>query len=141
MVDIAQGDRGEIELVGRDGRGFGFVPVSVIYGPNSVTTSFFVADRAYRIKTIICRPEVAGIDPGAVSAVIRKVPAGTAAGSGTAVQSGSFNLKGTAAANQSAALSATDSDLNLAQNEALAVTFTGTLTAAVGAITVNLCPR
>lgn len=108
------------------------------YTALSVDKTFFVAPRACRVKAITGRVTVAGADAGAVTAVVRKVPSGTAITSGTALHSGTFNLKGTADTNQALTLSTTASDIELAAGDALAVDFTGTLTSATGSISVGL---
>ena len=95
---------------------------------------FFVADRAYTILSIVGRVEVAGADIGGVTGVVVKAASGTALTSGTALHSGSFNLKGAAATNQTLTLTNTI----LAAGDALALDLTGVSTAAVGAITVLL---
>ena len=110
------------------------------YNASSVDLTFYVAPRAMLVTGINCRPTVAGTDAGAVTAVIRKVPSGTAITSGTALHSSSFNLKGTANTNQALTLSTTGSNLLLAAGDALAVDFTGTLTSATGSVTVALIP-
>jgi hypothetical protein len=81
-----------------------------------------------------------GTDGGAVTAVIRKVPSGTAIGSGTVLHSGSINLKGTADTLQTLALSSNPDDLVLAVGDSLALDVTGVLTSATGVATCGLCP-
>lgn len=119
----------------------GVVAASVEYLAASVDKVFFVAPRPYRVIGVTGRVTVAGTDAGAVTAAIRTVASGTAIGSGTLVHSGTMNLKGTANTNQDLTLSTTSADLDLAEDEALAVDFTGTLTSATGVITVFLAPR
>lgn len=114
--------------------------VSVTYNASSVDLTFYVASRAMLVTGITGRPTVAGTDAGAVTAIVRKVPDATAIGSGTALHSGSYNLKGTASTNQTLTLSTTGSDLLLAAGDALALDVTGTLTSATGTVTVSLLP-
>ncbi len=141
-IDLKQTDAGDLELVGGGGtQGTGFIPVSVMYIATSVDQTFFVADRAYRVKSIIGVPDVAGTNGSAVTATIRKAASGTALTSGTALHSGTFDLKGTVATNKALTLSTTAGVLDLAAGDRLVVDFTGTLTSAVGAITVALTPR
>jgi hypothetical protein len=116
----------------------GFLPVSSEYTASSVGKTIFVASRSYIVKAVRGRVTAAGTDASAVSAVVRKVSSGTAIASGTAVHSGTFNLKGAANTNQTMTLSATSTDLVLQPGDALAIDFTGTLTAATGVITVEL---
>lgn len=118
----------------------GFVPVSFYWVPGSVDTPFFVASRAYRVKSIRTRVEVAGTDGGAVTAIIVKAASGTAITAGTALHTGTIDLKGTAATNQPITLSATASDLEIAAGTCIGIDFTGTLTSAVGTVTVTLAP-
>lgn len=118
----------------------GFLTVTLDYLAASVDKVCFVAQRPYRVKGIRGRVEVAGTDAGAVTAIIRKAPDGTAVASGTALHSGTFNLKGTAATKQDLTLSTTSSDLSIAAGDAIGVDFTGTLTAATGTIAVLLAP-
>lgn len=118
----------------------GVVFVDIEYNASSVSKSSFVANRAYRVKSIIGRVEVAGTDAGTVTATAAKVASGTAIASGTALHSGTMNLKGTAATNQTLTLSTTSSDLTINQGDAIGVIFAGTLTAATGVITIALNP-
>ena len=99
----------------------------------------FVATRAYRVKTITGRVEVAGTNGSAVTAVIGKVASGTAVASQTALHTGTFDLKGTAATNQVLTPEAA-ANLSIAAGNAIGIVFTGVLTAATGVITVNLVP-
>lgn len=111
------------------------------YNPSSVDTPFFVAaGRAFRVVGIIGRVEVAGTDGGTVTAVVKKAASATAITSGTALHSSTYNLKGSAATNQTLTLSATSSDLDIASGTCIGVDFTGTLTSATGTITVLLAP-
>lgn len=140
-VSIVQQADGSLSFEGRDGTKRGTEVAETEWVAASVDKTFFVAFRDYRIKAITARVTVAGTDAGAVSAVIAKVPSGTAIGSGTTLHSGTINLKGTADTNQTLTLSTTDSDLDLDDGQALAINFTGTLTAATGVVCVALAPR
>lgn len=117
-----------------------WVPVSHRWTATSADETFFVANRAYRVLAATARVEVAGTDGGAVTAVVKKAASGTAITSGTALHTGNINLKGTAATNQSLSLSATSSDLDIASGTCIGIDYTGTLTSAVGCVTVLLCP-
>lgn len=108
------------------------------YNASSVNKTFFIATAPMKVTAIIPRVTVAGTDGSAVTAVVRKVPSGTAITGGTALHSGSFDLKGTANTNQSLTLSTTAADLLLATGDAIAIHFTGTLTSATGVIAVFL---
>lgn len=140
-VDLWQRPDGGLGVVGTDGTATsGFVAVSGVYNASSVDFSFFVADRSYRVVGIRGVPDVAGTDGGAVTAVVRKVPSGTALTSGTALHSSTYNLKGTAATTQTLTVSTTASDLAVAAGDRIAIDFTGVLTSATGVITVSLAP-
>jgi hypothetical protein len=139
-VNIRQDDDGYMGLPGEDSGDGPFIMAGAEYVAASVDKStFFVAPRALRVVGITGRVTVAGTDAGAVTATVRKVASGTAIASGTALHSGTFNLKGTADTNQTLTLSTTAGDLDVPSGTALAVDFTGVLTAATGAITVAMC--
>jgi len=144
-VDIRQGVDGGLEMVGDQNStrnptaNTGFIAASINYNVPAADASFFVADRAYVVKGIRGVNDVIGTG-GACTAVVRKVPTGTALASGTALHSSTYNLVGTAATNQILTLSTTASDLLLAAGDRLAVDYTGTATSAVGCITVTLAP-
>lgn len=144
-LDIRQNADGSLDLVGDQNStrnptaGVGFIGASINYNVPAADTSFFVADRAYVVKGIRGVNDVIGTG-GACTAVVRKVPTGTALTSGTALHSSTYNLVGTAATNQILTLSTTASDLLLAAGDRLAVDYTGTATSAIGCITVTLSP-
>ena len=139
MPQLKQNDDSSMGIEGSAGGKGGFVPVTMRYDANSVDAPFFTADRPYVVHAIRGRVEVSGTG-GACTATIRKVPSGTALGSGTALHSGSFNLEGTAATNQTLTLSTTASTVKLAAGDSLAFDITGTATSALGSITVTLSP-
>lgn len=116
----------------------GSIPVSFFYEATVADSSFFVADRAYRVKSIVGCVEVVGTDAGAVTAVIRKAPSATDIAAGTALHSGTFNLKGTVDTNQTLTLSTTDADLSIASGDRIGFDLTGVPTAARGFVTVLL---
>ena len=138
MPEIKQNDDGSMDLIGSDNAPLGFINAETEWLATSVGKSFFVANRHLIVKSITARVEAAGTDAGGVTAVVRKVPSGTAITSGTALHSGSINLKGTAATNQALTLSTTASDLSIPAGTAIAIDLTGTLTAATGTVTVSL---
>jgi hypothetical protein len=92
------------------------------------------------VKAITGSPTVAGSDGGAVTAAIKKASSTTAIASGTALHSGTFNLKGTADTVQNLTLSTTEAVDIISAGDRIGVDFTGTLTDAVGCITVLLAP-
>lgn len=144
-VDFRQGADGGLEMVGDQNStrnptaNTGFVSASIGYNVPATDASFFVADRAYVVKGIRGVNDVIGTG-GACTAIVRKVPTGTALTSGTALHTGSFNLVGTAATNQILTLSTTGSDLLLAAGDRLALDYTGTATSAIGCVTVHMSP-
>jgi hypothetical protein len=139
MPNIKQNPDGSLGIDGVATGDGGFIPVTIQYLAATVDSAFFVADRPYIVKAVRGRVDVAGTG-GACTAVIRKVPSGTAITSGTAVHSGSFNLVGTVNTQQALTLSATATDVLMAAGDALAFDLTGTATSAVGCITVTLSP-
>lgn len=140
-VNIKQNDDGSMGLQGKDAGEGGFVPINIEWLAASVDKIAFVATRAYTVKAITARVEVAGTDAGAVTGAIKKAASATAIASGTALHSGTINLKGTAATNQALTLSTTDTDLDIAAGDAIGIDFTGVLTAATGAVTITLAPK
>jgi hypothetical protein len=105
---------------------------------NSVDAVFFTATREYRVVGIRARIEVAGTDGSAVTATVKKAPSATSIASGTALHSGTIDLKGAASTNQTITLSTTTTDLDIAVGTSIGIDFTGTLTSAVGTVTVYL---
>lgn len=140
MINLKQLPDGSAGLEGSDAGTAEFLVASSEWTAASVDKTFFVAPRAMIVQSIRARVEVAGTDGSAVTAVIRKVPSGTAITSGTALHSSSINLKGTAATNQSLTLSTTATTVALAAGDALAIDFTGTLTLATGVVSVAMNP-
>jgi hypothetical protein len=140
MPNIRQNDDGSFGIEGKDGGKGGFVKINIPYNASSVDSVNMVAARSYRVIDVRGRVEVAGTDAGAVTAAVKKAPSGTAIGSGTALHSSTFNLKGTAATNQTLTLSTTSADLDIAVGDSIGVDLTGTLTSATGVLTITLAP-
>jgi hypothetical protein len=138
MANILQGDKGEADIEHGGQGSKGFVNVSIEYSASSVDKVSFVAPRRYIVKSIVGRPTVAGTDAGAVTAVIKKAASGTAITAGTALHSGTYDLKGTA--NTIQTLSVTAADNEIPAGTAIGIDFTGTLTSATGVVTVLLAP-
>lgn len=137
--NLKQNPDGSMGIQGADLGEGPFIHATFEWNASSVDKTFFLAHRAMIVKGIIGCPTVIGSDGSAVTAVIRKVPDTIAIGSGTALHSGSLDLKGTAATNQSLTLSTTLATLALAAGDRLAIDFTGTLTAATGVGSVVMC--
>lgn len=129
-------------LVGRAtvGSAQGTIQASTHWIPTSVDGIFFTATRACRVVGITARVEVAGTDGSAVTAIVKKAASGTAITSGTALHSSTINLKGTAATNQGLTLSTTSTDLDIPAGTCIGIDYTGTLTTAVGGVTVMMEP-
>jgi hypothetical protein len=117
----------------------GLVVASFPYEPTVLDSTFFVANRDYRVVGITGRVEVIGTG-GACTAVIKKATSGTDIASGTALHSSSFNLVGTVDTNQTLTLSTTATDLNIASGTAIGFDLTGTPTSARGVISVYMLP-
>ena len=140
MINLKQASDGSMGLEGLDYGAGQFVNVNIEYNAASVDKVAFVATRSFIVKAITARPTVAGTDGGAVTAVIKKAASATAITSGTALHSGTFNLKGAANTTQALTLSTTATDLQVPAGTAIGIDFTGTLTSATGVVTVSLCP-
>ena len=138
MTNFIQREDGSSGIEGKDYGAGAPVFVKIEYLAASVDKIAYVASRAMRVVGITGRVEAAGVDAGAVTAVVKKAASGTAIASGTALHSGTFNLKGTAATNQELTLSTTSSDLDIPAGTAIGVDFTGVLTTATGAICIAL---
>lgn len=128
------------QSVGFDGvgspAGGAFVNINIEYNASSIDKVCFVATRSYRVKAISGSPTVAGSNGGAVTAQIRKASGTTAIASGTVLHSGTYNLKGTADTVQN--LTVVEADSLISAGDRIGIDFTGTLTDAVGCVTVCL---
>lgn len=100
---------------------------------------FFIANKTYLVKQIV---EIhATACATAATCVVKKVGSGITVANGTALQSSTFALDGTANTLQTATLSTNTSTLTLVAGDRLAVDYTGTLTSLAGpCITVYLQP-
>ena len=140
MPSLKQNPDGSMGIQGSDADNGGFVAVSIEYNASAIDKVSFVATRKYVVQGISGRPTIAGTDGGAVTAVIKKMTGVVAITAGTALMSSTYNLKGTADTVQSLALTATVADLEIPAGTAIGIDFTGTLTSAVGVVTVMLAP-
>ena len=113
--------------------------INLNYTASLVTQTIFTATRACRVKAIIGRTRVAG-SGGACTIAFFKCATTVAVGSGVALHSGSFNLVGTADANQTLTLSTTVADVTLAAGDSIGYVLTGTATSAVGSVSVHIAP-
>jgi len=137
MPNIKQGADGGTGLEGRDGGPGPIIHSTINYNVPVAATAVCLlnAGRAMVIDSIIGRPFVAGTG-GAATIALWKAPSGTAPISGTALHSGTFNMVGTIHTDQTLTLTT----VAVAAGEAVFAVFTGTATAAIGAITVNARP-
>jgi len=101
----------------------------------------YIAPQPVTVTAITGRVGTPGSDGGAVTATIYKAASGTAPGSGSALHTGTYNLKGTADTNQNLALHGTAANLQLDAGDAIVMVSTGTTTAADGMVSVQVLPR
>lgn len=95
----------------------------------------FIAPYAMTITGISEVHAVAGGDASAVTLNVTNDPSGFVAGAGTTIQSGTFNMKGTANTVQTATLVSGPSPLlTLAAGDRLGANFTGTITSLAGVV-------
>lgn len=118
----------------------GLTVASFSWDPNVADATFFVANRDWRVVAITARVEVAGTDGGAVTGTIKKAASGTDIASGTALHTGSIDLKGTVDTNQSLTISTTLTTLDIPSGTAIGFDLTGTPTTARGVVSVFLLP-
>lgn len=101
-----------------------------------VDQSFFIADRAYKVKAIYEIHATAGNDAGAVNVQVTKDTGTDAPGAGTDLLTNNtnagFNMKGTANTLQTGTLTATAASLLLAAGDRLSVDFAGVVTTLAG---------
>lgn len=101
--------------------------------------AFFTAPVACIVLSANERHSTLGTDGSAVTVMLKKVPSGTAAASGTDCLSAALSLKTTNDTNQAGALHATPANYTLAAGDSLALVLTGTPTAVAGvAFTVDI---
>lgn len=99
----------------------------------------FIATEAFELISVSERHLVAGSDAGAVTAMLKKVPSGTAPAGGTDMLASGLNLKAAANTVQKGTLHGTVANRRLAAGDSIAIVTTGTLTAVDGpAFTLEL---
>lgn len=131
-------------LQGTDGDDGGFIMVTLPWSAvqnvaGLLTISGPVLNRRMIVKAITGVNDV--IAANAVTATLYKAPSATALGSGTALHTGTFNLQGTAATNQSLTLAALATTLDIAAGSRIGMVISGAPGATgCGAITVTLAP-
>lgn len=116
--------------------------VQAIYNASSVDFMVWtnVTSRSFRVRSIQLRTEVKGSNGSAVTISAEKFASGTALGSGTKLQAAVQTLKGTNATTVSITLSTTKGDLSIPPGTSIGIEFAGTLTAAVGVLSIDLVP-
>ena len=116
----------------------GFIPVTFNYYAGAIDTSFFIASRAYRVRSVILRVDVTA--GAGITAQIKKAPSGSAINTGTSISTTNFALDGAAFTNQTGTLSPA-ADLEIAAGDAIGIDFSGAVAAgAAGSVTVTLAP-
>ena len=136
---IKQNTDGSAGLAGPGGGSGEFVAIDAQYDANSTNFGIFVASRRYIIKSVIGRPKTAGTDPGAVSVSVSVSADGSNTSAGSKCHSSSINLKGTNHTNQVMNIN-TDGTEIVEAGYAIGLDFSGVLTAAVGTVSITLCP-
>jgi hypothetical protein len=112
--------------------------VNYQYVATSVDDNAWIADGDYEVVGVKLAPRVAGTDASAVTVNVQKCTGTTAPGSGTDLLTAGLNLKGTINTVQSGTLISTESSKRLTAGDRLAINFTGTLTAAIGLVSIYL---
>jgi hypothetical protein len=144
-VQLKQNADLSMGLQGTDGDDGGFIIVTLPYSAITNTTgAFLTVSGPVLARRMVVKAITGVVDAtasNAVTATVYRAPSATALGSGTALHSGTFNLQGTAATNQSITLSATASNLDVAAGARIGIVISGAPGAAgVGSITVTLAP-
>ena len=114
--------------------------VTIQYTSAVVTQAWFIAQFPCRLVAINGRPRVAGNDVSAVNFTFFKTKSGVADAKGVSMSGSSYDLKGTADANQTVALVGDASLRTFVAGDALSVVLTGTPTLAVGEVTCIFDP-
>ena len=140
-VNIAGGAGGVLGTAGetRIQGSSSFVPVSAVWTATSIDFPFFIASRAYRVKSIFARVEVAA--GAGLTATIRKSASGTTVAGGTLLHAGNINLNSAGNLNQILTLSVTAADLEIPLGTSIGIDFSAGLGAgSSGSVTVALTP-
>lgn len=102
---------------------------------------FLPRDGTFELVSITERHITPGNDAGAVTAMLTKVPSGTALASGTAMLASGLDLKATADTVQSGTLSTTPANTRLDSGDGAAIALTGTPTALASVIIETVWKR
>jgi hypothetical protein len=139
-ISLVQNTDGSAGLAGSGGGDGGMVCLSMRYDANSVDQVFFVAHRRYIVTDVRIWPLVAGTDGSAVTVAVKHVASGSALNTGTKPHTSTMDLKGTINTAQVMVLATDPADRIVAAGEGIGLDFSGTLTAAVGSVSVTMCP-
>lgn len=130
---VSTGTPGEIQVNSAAGiyEANWFQPLSTTACPASAAiVTFFVANRAYRVKAVRCRETTVGTSE---TFTFHKDPSGTAAGGGTAICTGAITLGGTSNNTPVAGtMSSTVASVTMAAGDSLSFTVGGTVGSAAG---------
>ena len=117
-------------------------PESIVVQQEVVATSvdnhLYTARTICKVTSVTYTPRVAGNDGSAVTLTVMRTQSTEAPTSGDDLLQATLDLKAAADTPQNGTLTATVADLVLAVGDRISVDFAGTLTAAVGSLTVEL---
>lgn len=113
-----------------------YINETVIAG--DVDRAIYTATRKCVVKAVRYTPRVVGSDGSDVTLMVTRARGTEAPTSGDDLLSATLDLKGTADTVQTGALVSTAATLQLAVGDRIALDFTGTLTAAVGQVTIEM---
>lgn len=117
------------------------VTCRALLAADQIDQSCFTANRPFLVYRVNEVHTTAEVTAGTLTAVLRKQTGTQAVGSGTALQSGTFNMKGTAQTVLSGTMTSTEADLILATGDRLGIDFSATATELAGSIfTIYLYP-
>ena len=120
--------------------------VTMNYISTIETKKIYLANQDMRVVKIVGCPRVAGNDGSDVTLEFYKSASAAAVGAGTKLHYGTYDVKGTADANQELTLIPDGVDygdptaLELSSGDSLGFVLTGTATLAVGTVTITLEP-
>jgi len=116
------------------------IPSGAINAANGVDRYIWTSDGTYQITKIIFQQSAVESTGATTTLTIKKVPGGTAIGSGTDILASPVNLKTGLAANTpfTATLNSTAANVKLAAGDSLALDFTNTVTEYSGCVTITL---
>ena len=142
-INLKQNADLSMGLQGTDLDEGGFIVLSFPYNATAQATILAIGGTVIKRRMVVVDikgvPEVITSNP--VTASIFKSASGIALGTGPVLHTGTFNCQGTAATNQTLALSATSGVLDVAAGSRIGVVISGAPgVAGAGCITVTLAP-